>query len=242
VPDLEANVAYWDEGFHWRRGGDEWSDWWGDPARQWRATVQPRIEAFLPVERLLEIAPGYGRWTQFLRNHCDELVGIDLSPGCVDACRRRFERDSRASFHVNDGRSLAAAGDGTIDFVFSFDSLVHVDRDVMEAYVAELGRVLGPRGVAFVHHSNMAAYGVEGVGPHWRSASVSADSVAGSATEAGLNCFRQELVPWGDDHPFLNDCFTWLTRPGSPHDRPREVIESRDFMSEARRARESLTV
>ena len=125
-----------------------------------------------------------------------------------------------------------------VDFVFSFDSLVHVEQDVVDAYIVEIARVLNVDGVAFLHHSNMAAYGAEAAGPHWRSASVSADTVSKSAAAVGLNCFRQELVSWGEEHHFLNDSFTWITRPGSEHDSPREVLVNAAFMEETRRARE----
>jgi hypothetical protein len=47
---------------------------------------------------------------------------------------------------------------GSVDFVFSFDSLVHADAPTLEAYLRELTRVLRPGGVAFLHHSNMAMY------------------------------------------------------------------------------------
>jgi SAM-dependent methyltransferase len=239
MPDLDENAAYWDGGFHWRYGGDEWSAWWGGPEPEWRVTIEPRIAEYLPVRRLLEIAPGYGRWTQFLRAHCDELIGIDLSAQCVDACRDRFSEDESVSFHVNDGKSLSAVDSGAVDFAFSFDSLVHVEQDVMDAYVNELARVLTDDGVAFLHHSNMGAFPPEQVGkriPHWRSGSVSADSVAESAGRAGLNCFRQELIGWGEDHDYLSDSFTWVARAGSTHDRPREVVENTAFMEEAKRA------
>lgn len=239
MPDLEENAAYWDGSFHWRQRGDEWSAWWGSPEAEWRVTIQPRIAEFLPAGTLLEIAPGYGRWTQFLREHCDYLLGIDLSSKCVRACRRRFWRDRRLRFHANDGKSLGAVRDGAVDFVFSFDSLVHVERDVMDAYVAELARVLTPDGVAFLHHSNVAAYPPEDVGagiPHWRSGSVSAQGVANTAAAAGLNCFRQELIVWGDDHTLLTDSFTWIARPGARHDCPREVVVNAAFMDEPRRA------
>jgi hypothetical protein len=240
MPDLSENAGYWDGGFHWRYGGDEWSDWWGGPRRQWRATLYPRVEQFLPACRLLEIAPGYGRWTTFLRDHCEELIGIDLSAKCVEACRRRFRRDRRLSFHVNDGKSLTAVHDRTVEFAFSFDSLVHVEQDVMDAYLDELARVLSDDGVAFLHHSNMAAYTTEQIGPripHWRSGSVSAESVAQTATGVGLNCFRHELVTWGTDHQFLSDSFTWIARTDSKHDRPRKVLENTTFMEEAHQAR-----
>jgi SAM-dependent methyltransferase len=240
MPGLNENAVYWDGGFHWRHRGDEWSDWWGGPEPQWHATIYPRIEPFLPACLLLEIAPGYGRWTQFLRDYCDRLIGIDLSAKCVRACRRRFWRDRRLRFQANDGKSLAAVRDGAIDFVFSFDSLVHVEQDVMDAYLAELARVLSDDGVAFLHHSNMASYSPEDVGPripHWRAGSVSAETVAETAARAGLHCFRQELVGWGADHDFLNDSFTWLARTDSKRDRPREVVANAAFMEEAERAR-----
>jgi hypothetical protein len=239
MPELEENAAYWDGGFHWRYGGDEWSKWWGDPESQWLATIYPRIAEFLPVRRLVEIAPGYGRWTQFLRNYCEELVGVDLSARCVKACRRRFRWKRSLSFHVTDGKSIPGVDDGTADFVFSFDSLVHVEQNVMDAYLGELGRVLDQNGVAFLHHSNMAAYTIDEVGsriPHWRAGSVSAEAVAETAAGYGLSCFKQELINWGDDHEFLSDSFTWIARIGSHQDRPAAVLTNRRFMDEPRQA------
>jgi SAM-dependent methyltransferase len=239
MPDLDENAAYWNQGFHWRYGGDEWSAWWGGPEAEWRVTIAPRIDEFLPTKRLVEIAPGYGRWTHFLRHHCEELVGIDLSAKCVKACRRRFRHERNLSFHVNDGKNLSVVDDASVDFVFSFDSLVHAEQDVIDAYLAELARVLTADGVGFLHHSNMAAYPPERVGPripHWRSGSVSADTVADSASRVGLNCFRQELVGWGDEHDFLNDSFSWIARPGSVCDRPRDVVVNTSFMEEPARA------
>ena len=109
----------------------------------------------------------------------------------------------------------------------------------MDAYVTEIARVLTSDGVAFVHHSNMAAYPAEQVGrkiPHWRSGTVSAETVADAAGAVGLNPFRQELIGWGDDHHFLNDSFTWIARAGSVYDAPREVVANETFMQEARAA------
>ena len=48
--------------------------------------------------------------------------------------------------------------DRSVDFAFSFDSLVHADAEVLDAYAAELARTLAPDGVAFIHHSNLGAY------------------------------------------------------------------------------------
>jgi len=239
MPDLDENIAYWNKQFHWRYGGDEWSNWWGSPRAEWEATVFPRVAGYLPVFRIVEIAPGFGRWTEFLRDYADELIGVDVAKRCVKACRRRFRGDRRLRFAVNDGRTLPKVDARSADLVFSFDSLVHVEWDVMRSYVHEVARVLGDHGVAFLHHSNMAAYSAEDVGPkipHWRSGSVSAEGVAVEAEPLGLSCFRQELLQWGDDNAFLSDAFTWITRAGSRHDREREVIVNDDFMQEAARA------
>ena len=191
------------------------------------------------MERLLEIAPGYGRWTEFLRHHCDELIGIDLSEQCVEACRHRFRSEPKLSFQVNDGKSLRAVEDGTMEFVFSFDSLVHAELDVMDAYLPEVARVLRDDGVAFLHHANMGAYAAEEVGsriPHWRGGSVSAKSVAQAAADNGLVCFKQEVITWGADHQFLSDSFSWIAHTGSPRDQPRKVVINSGFMKEAAEA------
>ena len=62
------------------------------------------------------------------------------------------------SYHVNDGKSLAMVPDESVNFAFSFDSLVHADLDVLRAYLVELRNKLSPDGVAFLHHSNIGAY------------------------------------------------------------------------------------
>jgi len=233
VPSLEENVRKWHE-FDWRQGGDEWSRWWGSPKREWRATIYPRIREHLPVELLVEIATGHGRWTQFLRSHCQRLIGFDLDEGCIAACRRRLADDERLTFQVNDGRSLPGVADRSAGFVFSFDSLVHVEQDVMDAYLAEVARVLTVGGVAFLHHSNLAGYDVSALEPdelHWRGGTVSADTVAAAAERVGLHCFRQELIPWGTSSIAI-DCLSWISRA----DRRREVVENMAFMAEAERS------
>jgi hypothetical protein len=47
------------------------------------AAFYPRIHKYLPAKRILEIAPGFGRWTRFLIPSCEELKGIDLSSKCA---------------------------------------------------------------------------------------------------------------------------------------------------------------
>jgi SAM-dependent methyltransferase len=256
VPSIEVNVAVSNGDTWWRDAGEEWSAPWGGSDAQWLATFLPRLRSFLPAATLLEIAPGHGRWTAFLKDHCERLIGVDVSERCVDACRERFRDDDRLTFAVNDGLSLDAVHDGTVDLAVSLDSLVHVEADVMQSYIQQLARKLRPTGgVAFLHHSNLGQYeyyqslrrikGATRLGwatglverdLHWRSFSVSATKVKTWAAASGLACTSQELVNWRTRRALI-DCFTVLVRDAAPA-REAIVVRNRQFMDEARRAKQ----
>jgi len=158
MANIEQNRDRWNKSYDWRGAGDEWSVDFGGTEALWFFILYPRIHRFIPARRILEIAPGFGRWTQFLKTQCETLTTVDISQKCVDACKARFASDPHLQFHVNDGTSLAMVPDQSIDFVFSFDSLVHVEKDVIHAYVAQLAGKLSADGVGFIHHSNLGAY------------------------------------------------------------------------------------
>lgn len=139
MPSIDDNEAVWGVRYRWEERGDEWSASWGGPAMQWHGTLYPRLRAFLPAVHIVEIAPGHGRWTPFLLDHCERYTGIDLAESCVAVCEERFARDPKATFRVNDGQSLPGVGDGAADLVFSFDSLVHVEPDVIGHYLGRTG-------------------------------------------------------------------------------------------------------
>jgi SAM-dependent methyltransferase len=231
MPALADNLSMWNQAYDWSQRGDEWSEAWGGVSYQWWVTLFPRIQAFVPAARILEIAPGYGRWTNFLRELCDELIAVDIAENAVAHCRERFAGDERVSFHVNDGTSLAVAADRSVGLVFSFDSLVHAERDVIGGYLREFARVLADDGVAFIHHSNTGAYEPGTYDPHnihWRATTVSAELVERLARAEGLSCVSQETVAWGNE-TILNDCFSVITRAGSRWDRENEVAANLDF-------------
>lgn len=156
MPSLDWNKATWDGAYNWLANGDEWSAAWGGPGMQWHFVLLPRIQAFLPADTILEIAPGYGRWTHFLKDRCKKLVAVDYAEKCIATCKERFRGVGHIEYHVNDGQTLPMVSAGSVDFAFSFDSLVHADLAVVAGYVRELGRVLTADGVAVVHHSNLA--------------------------------------------------------------------------------------
>jgi SAM-dependent methyltransferase len=231
MPDLSWNAGYWGGEYDWPQAGEEWSAAWGGSEAQWFGALYPRLHRLLPARRILEIAPGRGRWTRFLLPLSQEFIGVDLSADCVEVCRRRFADFPRAEFKVNDGLSLEGA-EGPFDFVFSFDSLVHAEIDVFERYVPQILARLAPDGAAFVHHSNFAALGDYPDNRHWRGVTVSGERVAGLVEANGGEVLVQEVVDWTNTGPV--DCFTTFARKGAFKAGTIGVrLENHEFMKEA---------
>ena len=227
---VEWNYSEWAKSHHWVEGGEEWSIAWGGSEAQWFGSLYPRLHRLLPAGTILEIAPGYGRWTKFLIAQCNQYIGVDLSPNCIEACQRRFASVPHARFFSNDGRSLDNVPDDGVDLIFSFDSLVHAEIDVFVAYVPAILRKLTAFGVAFLHHSNMAALGTE-ADAHSRATSVSGDRIAEIVNASGGKILMQEYINWGGN--VLNDCLTLLARADAYSDVAPTVLTNMRFMDEA---------
>jgi SAM-dependent methyltransferase len=260
MASVKDNLSHWGSEYEWPENGDEWSQRWGDPDTQWRATLLPRVSSFLGARSVLEIAPGYGRWSKYLIDASETYIGVDLAESCVARCRERFKNTSRASFYSNDGRSLPMVTDNSVDFIFSFDSLVHVEEDAIRDYIREFARILAAEGIAFIHHSNLGAYGAE----LWRSEalvsatqpikhargalrrlgltdwhqsrapSMSAERWVELCDAAGVVCVGQEVINWNAAQ--LTDCMSLVARKGSRWDRPNVVVRNPEFRAEAQSA------
>jgi SAM-dependent methyltransferase len=232
MPDRSWNSATWDGGYDWQGGGEEWSHAWGGSEAQWFGCIYPRIHQFLPADAVLEIGPGAGRWTRFLLplTHV-AFVGIDLSGECIRRCQDRFAGVPKAKFYVNDGLRLSSASDETFDFVFSFDSLVHAEMDVLETYIAQIMRKLRPNGTAFIHHSNWLGSDDSLANVHCRATSVSAERVAATIASCSGKVLLQEIVNWGGMS--LIDCFSLFGRGDAADSEQPTVLRNNRFMDEA---------
>lgn len=257
---LDENVRCWNNDYDWPSGGDEWSAQFGGTEALWFFILYPRIHRFLPTAVILEIAPGYGRWTQFLKAQCHSLIAVDISEKCIEHCKTRFAADNHIQFHINDGTSLDAVPDNSIDFVFSFDSLVHAEKDVIKAYLAQLGRKLKPNGVGFLHHSNIGVYpgrlalvnfyshfpyafrqrvlteanlyALLSISYAWRAASMTATLFRQYCQQAGLKCISQELFNWTKGK-CLVDAISVFAKPDSRWDKESVYLENAKFVENA---------
>lgn len=254
MPSVSENLRIWSQEWGWERNGDEWSSWWGGTPALWYGALLPRLHPYLPTGAVLEIGPGYGRWTQYLKELCERLVLVDLTPECIERCRTRFAQSPHITYIVNDGSSLAMVPERSVDFVFSFDSLVHAEPEVIGSYLLQLADRLADDGVGFIHHSNAGSLRLINRVSHrvpkpllgrlirrgialnivaWRDERMSAAIFRRQCDQAGLACISQELVGW-EFGRYLLDCFSIFTRAGSRWDRPLRLARNPRFVAQAR--------
>ncbi len=245
MPTVEENIEHWNSTYSWNDQEEEWSSSYpGGSKTMWFGLIFPRIHHFLPTDTILEIAPGMGRWTQYLKDLCHHLIVVDLSDKCIEACKKHFSACEHIEYHVNDGKSLQMVGDNTVDFVFSFDSLVHCEADVLDSYLTQLAGKLKHNGIGFIHHSNISAYSklfkyfpkiilkFGGYRTSWRAQSVNAELFNKLCDKAGLRCFSQELVNWDTHGLLLVDSFSIFCRKDFAKGSKNQIIKNREFMSE----------
>ena len=190
------------------------------------------------------------------------FIAVDLSPKCVEHCKQRYSIDGHVEFHVNDGRSLSMVSDDSTDFAFSFDSLIHAEENVLEAYLKELSKKLGPGGTGFIHHSNMGAYparlslfGYYNRLPSfvrrrllpinrvedalsiniagWRATSMTAALFRKHCESAGLRCISQELFSWNKGKCLI-DAISVIARDDFSADKKAACLENSEFIKNAR--------
>jgi ubiquinone/menaquinone biosynthesis C-methylase UbiE len=237
MPTIGQNETQWSK-YDWPQEGHEWSGPWGGSNYLWYGTILPRILGAVPNGHILEIAPGFGRCTQYLIGLCDRLTLVDITDKCIQACKERFHEHSKIEYFVNNGRSLHMVKDASIDFIFSWDSLVHADIEVFSFYTKEFARTLRPGGLGFIHHSNMASYHDPATGlvskksQHWRDLTMSADILRDLCQKAGLKIVTQEVFEWEKD--VYSDCISMFVKDDDEHARNTSppVYVNADFMRE----------
>jgi len=254
MPTIKENLDIWSSNSSWIQDGEEWSAHWGGAEAQWWGSIMPRIHTFIPTAVILEIGPGYGRWTNYLKDVCKDLIVVDLTESCIQKCKLRFRDDTHIRYFVNDGRSLDFLERNSVDFVFSFDSLVHAEPEVIEIYLKQLAEILKPNGVGFIHHSNLGQYSrylssYENIldkinhflvrinlrkktNTHWRDVNMTATLFEKFCSDCGLVCISQELINWGNSYPI--DCISLFTQQGSIWSRSNNKIVNRNFMDEGK--------
>ena len=155
MPTLEEN-RFWDQ-YEWPQDGDEWTDqavFCRIPYSIWKQDIVDAliVPCVAGSSTVVEVAVGHGRWTPFLARRARRYIGVDFNPSCVRFCRRRFGHLGNVDFQTTNGRTLSLVPSGSVQFVWSSDSFVHIEPDIAGGYMAEFARILSPGGQCSIHH------------------------------------------------------------------------------------------
>lgn len=128
---------------------------WGDP------DVSPPLryvrDHFLrshisPETTVLEIGPGGGRWTRYLLE-AKLVYAVDYHEELLEELRKTV-RSGNVRFIRNNGTDFPGVPAASVDFVFSFGTFVHLDIDLIEAYLRNLRPVLKQDANVVLHYSD----------------------------------------------------------------------------------------
>jgi len=199
--DSAAEIAA-AEGFHW---GDNVTQSYFERAerdmeRHWATYVAPILGRHaIDYTHVLDLAAGHGRNAARLARLAKKITIVDINAENIRFCRRRFAGDPRFTFVCNNGASLAEVRSGSVTFFYTFDSMVHFDLEIVQAYVKEAFRVLAPGGRAFFHYSNFdRSPGTDfRSNPHWRNF-MSRPLFEHLAMRAGFSILLSSNQPWGN--------------------------------------------
>jgi SAM-dependent methyltransferase len=139
--------------FHFIADGRiEWTE--GDFYKSGEMTVQAEILTDMenicqgsdPSQmKILEIGCGAGRVTRALAGLFGQVHAVDVSEEMLRIARRVLADIDNVQLYRNDGLDLSVLPDSDYDFAFSTAVFHHIgDRDVIENYIAEVGRRLKP--------------------------------------------------------------------------------------------------
>ena len=159
MPTIKWNKNWVKNLTDFKRGrlqGSYYGDQWGDPEHEpmLKQVVKQFISPYIRQQaNILEIGPGGGRWTQYLLA-CEKLYCVELNPEMFDYLDNRFPEQKHFSFILTNGSDFPGIPASSVDFVFSFGTLVHLDFSIIREYIKNLSEIMRYNGNISIQFSN----------------------------------------------------------------------------------------
>jgi SAM-dependent methyltransferase len=133
----------------------ERKDPWGldSPRFRYQQSKYSTMLSLLPsrrYKRALDLGCGLGTLTRRLRNHADEVVGIDVSHVAVAQAARETTGQSNLQFQQGDALNLSRELDNGFDLVVIADTLYYLSPlsdEVLETVRERVAQLLVPGGI-----------------------------------------------------------------------------------------------
>lgn len=128
---------------------------WGDPQSvpHLRFVRDQYILPYLnPDHHAVEIGPGGGRWTRYLVAF-ERLYVVDYHQELLDELTRLYRLPSLVCIR-NNGSDFPSLPAGSIHFLFSFGVFVHLEIDLIRAYLTSMRSVLRPEANVVIQYSD----------------------------------------------------------------------------------------
>lgn len=181
-----------------------------------KSTIGASLFNSFDFSAVLDFACGYGRIASHFSRLSKRLICCDINYDSISYCRDRFvpiassakpdTTDSNANrsclyeFIVNDLEQITLE-DASLSFIYSWDAMVHFDKEMVERYVKEFSRLLQPGGYGFIHHSNYATISKSKKNykenSSWRG-HVTKEDVCSMLEQNHFRVVKQQPIPWNN--------------------------------------------
>lgn len=97
----------------------------------------------------LEIGSFDGKWTEYMHT-AGRIICVDIIDNGFPIIEEKIPNTPLLCIK-NNGYDFPGVDNESVDFIFSMDSLVRSEKEIIEAYIKEVYRVIKPTGKACIH-------------------------------------------------------------------------------------------
>lgn len=203
----------------WEKGGPDFEYYKSAEQDDWMKVFWNENSVFYPLfqqlntEYLLEIACGAGRHSERIINNVKKLYLLDSSSAALNLAKERFASYDKVVY-IHNKSGLGIPGntieDASLSAVFSYDAMVHFEKEAVASYIADSYKKLMPHGLALFHHSNYDKNpnGKFSDNPGWRNY-MTQDLFIAIAKKHGFDVLHSEVFSFSCHE---SDCITLLKK------------------------------
>ena len=204
----------------WEKGGPDFEYYKSAEQDDWMKVFWDEKSVFHPLfqqlnpQYLLEIACGAGRHSERVIDRVKELYLLDSSRAALNLAKERFASYGKVVYiHNESGFGIPGniIKDASLSAVFSYDAMVHFEKEAVESYIADSYKKLKPNGFALFHHSNYDKNpkGKFSDNPGWRNY-MTKDLFIAMSKKCGFDVMHSEVFSFSCHN---SDCITLLKKP-----------------------------